>query len=360
MSSARYVYFAFVFTMLSFMVPAAASTKVMVTVDVESYERGNGNPDKQIWGKQPDGEHGIRRIMDLLQKHRLKGVFYLNVYEAAKFGEPQIAAVARVINERGHDLELHTHPFPMYGVRTMQRADFDRQVEILQHGKQMIRAWTGKTVVAHRAGAFAANLDTLRAVHAAGLVVDSSLSPSTPRTTLSHQLPASNLPRVLYGVVELPITFYSQLRLGKWQSLQFLDVESTSLGEFKSVIRQFRNARFPIVNIMMHSFSFVRDGTENQALEQKFDQLLEFLAKEPGIEVVTVSQLYPAWTAQASVLEKGKDSVPYTGIWLTYWRAVEHVNEGGENLMVAAAPIVMILLGGGIFLLLRRHKAHTK
>ena len=55
----------------------AAPTMVMITVDVESYTKGT--PDQQIWGKQPDGEHGIRRMMDMLDKHGLKGTFYLNV-----------------------------------------------------------------------------------------------------------------------------------------------------------------------------------------------------------------------------------------------------------------------------------------
>lgn len=315
----------------------ASTTKVLITVDVESYEKGN--PDKQIWGKQPDGEHGIRRIMDLLDKHHLKGTFYLNVYEAAKHGEPAIAEVARLIHERGHDLQLHTHPSPMFKAYSMQRAELELQVEILKRGKELIHEWTGKTVVAHRAGAFAGNLQTLKASQITGLAIDSSFSPVTQRSMLAHQLEASNLPQRIHGVVELPITFYTQLRFGDWQSLRFLDVEATSLGEFKSVIRQFRDAGFPVANIVMHSFSFVRTGAANPAMERRFDELLAFLAQEPGIEVVTVSQLHPEWTAQVAVLEKGPDLVPHTGVWLTYWRAVEHMGEGGANLALALAPL---------------------
>jgi peptidoglycan/xylan/chitin deacetylase (PgdA/CDA1 family) len=205
---------------------SAAPTLVMITVDVESYTKGT--PDQQIWGKQPDGEHGIRRMMDMLDRHGFKGTFYLNVYEAAKHGEAIMAETARTIHGRGHDLQLHTHPQPMFGFETMQNADVEEQVGILNEGKDLIRRWTGKTVIAHRAGAFAANQDTLAACQRAGLVIDSSFSPVSTLTDLSRQLPATNLPRVINGVVELPLTYFAQARVGNWQSLRYLDIEGTS------------------------------------------------------------------------------------------------------------------------------------
>lgn len=347
-------------TLFCLPVIAAPQMKVLVTVDVESYAKGN--PDKQIWGRQPDGEHGIRRIMDLLDKHDLKGTFYLNVYEAAKHGEPEIAEVARVIHQRGHDLQLHTHPAPMYGFRNMQQADYDHQVEVLTHGKELIRTWTGKTVVAHRAGAFAANLDTLKASRAAGLAIDSSFSPSSHNTMLARQLPASNLPQKVEGVLELPVSYYTQLRFGSWQSERLLDVEATSLDEFKSVIRQFRDGGAPAVNVLMHSFSFVRTGAVNPVMEQRFDQLLDFLTKEPGIEVVTVSQLQPAWIAQIGEMKQVAGPVPNTGLWLTYCRAVEQAHEGGANLAVTLAPVIAVILVIILILFWRRsrhNKIHT-
>jgi peptidoglycan/xylan/chitin deacetylase (PgdA/CDA1 family) len=326
----------------SFSVAGAVPTMVMITVDVESYEKGN--PDAQIWGKQPDGEHGVRRIMDMLEAHGLKGTFYLNVYEAAKHGEGELASVARAIHERGHDLELHTHPGPMFGNANMRQASLERQVEILQRGQDLIRQWTGKHVVAHRAGAFAGNLDTLRATRMVGLSIDSSVSPAARKTEFARTLPPNNSPRVLEGVVELPVSFYTQAKLGGWRSLHYLDVESSSYDEMVSVIRQFRDAGFPVVTIMMHSFSFVRYGTANAAVEKRFDQLLRFVSTEPGIKPATVSQLYPEWVAQRATLEPHPDLVPHTGLWLTYWRSVEHAREGGLYLALAVSPVVALVV----------------
>jgi peptidoglycan/xylan/chitin deacetylase (PgdA/CDA1 family) len=325
----------------------------MITVDVESY--GKGNPGLQIWGKQPDGEHGIQRMMDMLDAHGLKGTFYLNVYEAAKHGETDIANVARTIHSRGHDLQLHTHPGPMFGSDYMQQASLEKQVEILKRGKELIRQWTGKTVVAHRAGGFYANLDTLKACKLVGLQIDSSFSPVSGDTALARQLPATNLPREIEGVVELPITRYAQARVGNWQSLRYLDIEGNSYDEMVNAIRQFRDAGFPVVTIMMHSFSFVRYGKADPVVEQRFDNLLKFLATEPGVKVITVSQLYPEWTAQISALQQGADLVPHTGVWLMYRRAWENL-KGWKNIVVAVTPPAMLLVVGAITIWWRQKK----
>jgi peptidoglycan/xylan/chitin deacetylase (PgdA/CDA1 family) len=335
---------------------AAAPTQVMITVDVESFSKGN--PGLQIWGKQTDGEHGIQRMMDMLDAHGLKGTFYLNVYEAAKFGEAEIANVARTIHSRGHDLELHTHPGPMFGSESMQQASLEKQVEILKRGMELIRQWTGKTVIAHRSGGFYSNMDTLKACQLVGLRIDHSFSPISGDTALAKLLPATNLPREIDGVVELPITYYVQARVGNWQSLRYLDIEGSSYDEMVNTIRQFRDAGFPLITIMLHSFSFVRSGKADLQVEQRFDKLLRFLAAEPGVKVVTASQLYPEWTAQVPALQQGANLVPETGVWLTYLRTWEDLT-GWKNIVVAVTPPMLLFVVGAITIwwLQRKKKA---
>lgn len=355
---------------------AAAPTEVMITVDVESFAKGN--PGLQIWGKQFEGEHGgqrmmkmldalntlgkqvesehgIGRMMDMLDAHGFKGTFYLNVYEASKFGESDIANAARTINSRGHDLELHTHPLPMFHIQYMQQASLEKQEEILKRGIELIRQWTGKTVIAHRAGGYAANLDTLKACRLVGLQIDHSFNPVGGDTGLAQQLPATNLPREIEGVLELPVTRYAQARVGNWQSLRYLDVEGSSYDEMVSAIRQFRDAGFPAVTIMMHSFSFVRYGKADPEVEQRFDNLLKFLATEPGVKVVTVSQYYQDVTAHRSALLQSADLVPDTGVWLMYRRAWDDF-KGWKNIVVAVTPPGMLFIVGAIVIWWRRKK----
>src|SRR3990172_10992364 len=125
---------------------APVSTFVTVTVDVESWRAGD--PRTQIWGVTPASSeaHGISKIMDIMDSREVKGTFFLNVYEAAEHGEVELAEIARAIHERGHDLQLPSHPEAMYGIYHFSGADLQQQVEILQEGKRLILEWTGKHV----------------------------------------------------------------------------------------------------------------------------------------------------------------------------------------------------------------------
>ncbi len=322
-------------------VGAGAVTQVLITVDVESY--ANGNPERQVWGRFAGEEYGITRIMDLLEARDFKGTFFVTPYEAAKHGEGAMAAAARAIHSRGHDLQLHTHPGPMYGISNLSQADLTRQTEILSQGMEMLERWTGKRAIAHRAGAYAADLNTLEACRRLGLVVDASLSPAAPNTKLAQQVAPTNFPLELNGVLELPVTYYVQAAVGGWRSLRIVDIEASTLKELRSIVRQARDQGLPMVNVMMHSFSFVRYGRVSHDVEQRFEDLMDFLAHEPGLEVVTVTDFYRTW--QSGNVKNGGSAnvVPYTGWWLTYLRAVEDIDKGNKNLFVALLPATLLL-----------------
>src|SRR3990172_7032614 len=271
---------------------ASVSTFVTITVDVESW--GAGDPRTQIWGVTPlsSEAHGISKIMDILDSREVKGTFFLNAYEAAEHGEGELALIARAIHERGHDLQLHSHPEAMFGAYRLSGTDLQQQLEILEEGKRLILDWTGKQVIAHRAGGFHADLTTLDACRLAGLAIDASLSPASPHTELARLLPPRNEPLVVRGILELPVTHYAQARIGSWRSLRIVDLEASTLAELKEIVRQAKSHGLPLVNILMHSFSFVRYGEPDIDLERRFEKLLDFLTSEPEVQPLTVSEFY--------------------------------------------------------------------
>ncbi len=325
-------------------VGASGATQVLITVDVESYT--NGDPERQVWGRFSGEEHGITRIMDLLEARDFKGTFFVTPYEAAKHGENAMRDAARAIHSRGHDLQLHTHPGPMYGVKRLSHADLPHQVEILRQGMEMLKRWTGKSVIAHRAGAYAANLDTLEACRQVGLVLDASFSPAARHTQLARQVLKTNQPLEMNGVLELPVTYYIQAGIGGWRSMRIVDIEASTLRELRSIVRQARDQGLPMVNVMMHSFSFVRYGRVSHDVEQRFADFLEFLEREPGIAVVTVADFYRDWQSNGVQRAAIENVEPYTGWWLTYLRAVEDIDKGYRNIVVAFAPPAVLLLFG--------------
>lgn len=316
-------------------------TAFLFTVDVES--RSHHDPGQDILGVLPGYEEnvGIGRLMDLLEAGGATATFFLNVYEAAKHGEESLARAARLIHSRGHDLELHTHPRPMYPFYGMSQAPREAQTAILMKGVSLLEGWTGKKVVAHRAGAFSANTDTLRAVEAAGLLADCSLSPgSRVSVPLVHELGASNVVRRVGGVWEIPVTCFDQVRAGPWRSRRILDIEGCSLPEIKRVVRWAVRERLPTVCILMHSFSLSRYGKPNRRAIQRLRALLAWLCVQDGLEVCTVEQVCRRLNVES--LPEPTARIPVTGFWLTWARAIRAWDEGWKNLLVAVAGAVCL------------------
>src|SRR3972149_9717073 len=98
-----------------------------------------------------------------MEARAVRGTFFLSPYESSPEAEAKLAHAAREIHSRGHDLQLHTHPAPVFGIYQLSKVDLETQVKILRHGRDLIQKWTGKRVIAHRAGGVAANLDTMEA-----------------------------------------------------------------------------------------------------------------------------------------------------------------------------------------------------
>lgn len=319
------------------------TTRFIFSIDVET--RSRGNPAVDIFGQVPGHAEafGIELIMDVLEKHQARGTFFFNAYEVGKHGEADIARAARLIHSRGHDLELHTHPQPMYPFYGISHAPLDDQAAILAKGMALIEGWTGKKVVAHRAGAFSANKDTLQAAALAGLLADSSLSPgSRVDVPLVRQVGVSNGLSCIDGILEIPLTSFEQVRVGRWCSRRALDIEGCSLSEIKYVARWAARHGLPTLCILMHSFSLSRYGRPNRRVIRRLGALLAWLRTQNDIEICTVEQL--CRHAPPKLLVQSPVGLPVTGVWLTWRRAVASWNEGWKNLLVAVLGATCLLL----------------
>lgn len=337
--------------------PAArGEVLVLFTIDVESTSRGN--PERDIWGRLPGvaGEHGITQMMDTLDRHGVRGTFFVNVYEAATHGEDALAEVCRAIHSRGHDLQLHTHPGPMFDGRyAMQGASLDKQREILRRGIDLIRRWTGGRVVAHRAGGFLADRVTLEACKAEAIPLDLSMNIGWPASVLARSDLTRNAPVVSGDVLCVPVTCFYQVKVGPWQSLRFLDIEADTPQEIRSVIRQLDAEGVRTAVVMLHSFSFTRGGVVNERAERDLDRLLEGLVADPSVRIVTTAELLDLWRADPGRLVGG-DMVPTTGLWLTYQRSWQRLDEGWKNKVVALGPPAALAGLFGAALLWRRRR----
>lgn len=324
--------------------PATAVTTVLLTVDVESRAAEGGTPETDVYGRIPGarGEFGVPRILELLRAHRAPATFYLNVYESARFGDGPVADIARQVLADGQDLELHTHPGAMYARALLSDFDLEQQERILAHGRDLIRQWTGHTAVAHRAGGFKANADTLQATARVGIEVDASLSPAGSCPLVDDGY-AQNDVFTVGPTLLLPVTYYEQLHAFGRRSLRFVDIESSSFAEIRHVMDAMAARHACAVNIMMHSFSLVRYGTYDERIARKLEAVLAYANSRPEFRLSTTQEFLASFRQGRLDCSPQPGFVPYTGVLMTYSRAWERFDDGWKNVAFALLPPFALL-----------------
>ena len=341
-----------------FVFPAHAETQtfVLLTVDVESSK--GGNPQNDIWGKLDGyrGMYGVPKIIEILRKNNAKATFFLNVYEIEKYGEKPIKGIAREIVNNGQDLQLHTHPKPMYGKSQLSNFGFEKQVEILSKGKELIHEWTGENVIAHRAGDYSADINTIRALKHVGIFVDSSLSPAWS-SPLYKEGYSSNDISVIEGALEIPITYFSQVKIGDWKSIKFLDINSSSLQEIKTVLTKMADKGACTVNIMMHSCSFTKYGYPDQEIIDKLNTVLKFVNNHPKLATSSVRNFVDLYNRNHLTCTPIPEFVPHTGIIQTYCRSWEKFGYGWKNIAFALSMPVLLISLLAVIIIVRRRKS---
>ncbi|NOR68344.1 MAG: polysaccharide deacetylase family protein [Methylomarinum sp.] len=315
----------------------------MLTIDVESLS--TGNPKSSIFGRLDgySGDNGVPLILDILDRNQSKATFYLNVYEIAKYGEHDIKKIAETIVAKEQDIQLHTHPEHMYGKHGMTLFKPDKQEQIIRKGKELLEQWTKKTIIAHRAGAFLANSDTLSALIKTGISVDASLNPAFNSPLYQEGYQYNDIV-MINDTFEIPVTYYTQLKFMDWESKRHLDIESSSLSELKSVLDQMAEQDSCAANIMMHSFSITRFGYPDQRIVSKLDALLQYIKSHPKLTTSNTEDFFEAYKNNSLSCSATPDFVAHTGVIYTYLRSWERFGDGWKNIVFALSVPAFILL----------------
>lgn len=278
---------------------------VCVTVDVEDFFLPRP-PFDTVFARDGGREHGIGRIMDLLEEQGGRGTFYVDVYNRTTLDEDLLARACQAIVRRGHELGLHTHPeFPSgvrgYGMaQVIARHPYEAQLRIVREGRDLITRWTGQAPRTHRAGGYGANRATLRALAACGFTSDASLHPRYAGCALAGEVAAVNACFDLEGVREVPVTvtrnrFGVPLGAG-WIGpalVMKIDIDWLDLpGLQQQVDACLAQTDAPVV-LFLHSYSFLdlahglRPHPHNA---DKFRALLRWLAGRGDVRLVTVGE----------------------------------------------------------------------
>lgn len=275
--------------------------KVFFTVDVEVWPGGWTDIDARfpqafrqyIYGDTPHGPYGLPLKLRVLKEHGLTGVFFVEPLFSARYGKAPLEEIVGLIREGGQDVQLHLHTewanearepvLPQPVERKTQHLSYfslPDQIALLGWAKQRM-ADVGAPVTAFRAGSFAFNADTLRALEANDIYLDSSYNhyyggaSAGVWDAADSEIPIE--PFRFGRVLEFPVTIYRDLPF----HVRSLQLKGCSLQEMKNVLRRAAEQQHSAVVIVSHSFELLdrRDFSRDEIVARRFFGLCEFLAR---------------------------------------------------------------------------------
>jgi peptidoglycan/xylan/chitin deacetylase (PgdA/CDA1 family) len=300
---------------------------VAITVDVEfSIGGAFADPDHRL----PVGaDHvecpvdgrpgGLDYILDMLERHGHKGVFFMEALNTCYFGDAPMGDIARRIHARGHDVQLHAHPcwttFAHDDWRTRVRdappadsfADLDDVTidRLVRQAVETFARWGLPAPVAFRAGNLAADARLYPALARHGITLASNvgLGVFTPRDAA---LRLAGGRRRIGATVEIPVASYVDLRLPGMTRWKTFTVIGTGAWEARQWLRSAARSDVGPVVVLTHPSEYVHmpaDGRAparpNAVARGRLADLCAFLAAHPAsFEVVTFAERAQRWSRE--------------------------------------------------------------
>ncbi|ACQ52080.1 hypothetical protein G8E05_04375 [Clostridium botulinum] len=258
---------------------------VLITVDMESYFH-DLNLNKNLF----NNEFECTSIMDICDMFDLKCTFFLNVYESKKWEKEGFGRICDNICKRGFDVQLHTHPYWMYDVNRehMHEYSLEEQKTIIKDGIQLLSYYTNEKPVAHRAGAYGANKDTIEALRQNGVKYDFSMFYGHPNCKINLCINKLQKNR---QIIEMPVTVLKNNDL-----LTKFDVDWLVEDDLLKALYLLKKSSLNVVTLFLHSYSFLKYKQKEDVFEPDYEDMIKFIKvldaiyKDDEIEVITVKE----------------------------------------------------------------------
>jgi peptidoglycan/xylan/chitin deacetylase (PgdA/CDA1 family) len=281
-------------------------------------------------------EYGAYGILDILDQRNLRATWFVNVYEAHRHEDPAtMERLVKALDERGHEVALHTHPsedLELYP-RPLYWFDAEQQKNILGYGAELIEKWIGRAPVSFRAGGYVLNDETFEALESLGFRIDSSVFFSSKNNRITPF--TVNAVRMRGRVVEVPVTYVPRVQSDGHIDHRKFDVNWLTGEELDEVVDRVTEFGIAQAMFMMHSFSFIdktsireqEPGTDRAIyrspplrsrfveiygpkpeLRERFERFAESVSGDSRIEVKTLAAAADGLERRAS--EPSPDVVP--------------------------------------------------
>ena len=269
---------------------------VFLTVDTEIWCGGWQDLDQRfpsafrqyVYGRTSQGDYGLPYQLQVLEAHGLTAVFFVEPLFSARFGTEPLAEIVGLLRGGGQEIELHLHTEwvdesrerlveNVTGKRQHLRYfSLEEQTNLIAAGIRLIKKAGAADITAFRAGSFAFNSDTLRALRANGIRFDSSYNASVFGPD-SGVLPGITVvsPIECEGVYEYPMTVFDD----GTGTLRHVQVTACSYREMEGLLWQAVEAERSAFVILSHNFELLnraRDSADDVAVK-RFRKLCSFL-----------------------------------------------------------------------------------
>ena len=299
---------------------------VIITVDTESgYVEKN---ERRVWQKENpkafEGYYnGIRNILNIFSKHRIKGTFFLstNCFSSNGVEYKKIKQELSNLIKNKNEIGLHLHPDSDFALQKKLSRKFDatsaffynydEKFNIIKAARDLIKINLGKSIeknlVSFRWGNWALDTDGAKALDKLGFRIDSSATPGIKghsndtmrydwhkaKTIYPWKLSTTNYQSIIHNnsnITEIPIATFDFFGL----KLRADPVNSILLNKafmefYKKADRSERP--FPFVVITHSSEAAYENGKTTKCLHD-LDNFIAFAKKQKDVKFVTLREAY--------------------------------------------------------------------
>lgn len=280
-------------------------TRVCITVDTEfsiggAFNDGARLPvaEPAVWCNTNGRSEGLGFMLDTLDQYHVPATFFVETVHRYFFRQDPMRDVVRRVQDKGHDVQLHTHPcwtiFQHDDWRHRQaprdRDDFVGRelgdtLGLLRQGLETFSDWDLPRPLSFRSGNLQHDSNLYRALAEVNIPYASNVGLAIfDSGDANYALYSGRHDR--HGVSEFPVLTFSDWKMGPHRHLKSLTIAGTSFPETVTLLEKARQAQIPLVVLLTHPFEFVhrqdvtfRHMNANRLTQQRLVQLCQFLQR---------------------------------------------------------------------------------
>ena len=243
----------------------------------------------------------VQLLNQIFKEFDVRATYFTSIFQEWYFKNGEVQRLIEELITLKHDVQLHTHPIWIDEQRRehMWMFSYEEQVELLRKGTEFIQKYTGNMPIAHRAGAYGLNQDTLNALKLMKIPVDSSMYFGHSNCKVQW---TKNAVLEKEGLVIYPITCFKRvtkmLGIPVKHKVAKTDIDSCSLAELKMMVNKVRRHDLKVYDFFMHSYSLLDMNVSgnrfvvNEKQVQKLRSFLSYIVEQKDIQVITISDFY--------------------------------------------------------------------